>query len=373
MDPTISGTLDLVYLNEALARAGISLRATDLVSESLTGGRTAAAVTRLQVRAADGEARNFVLKVVPSVAWREVVGSDATEARLWLSGTTRALPSGLRCPTIDVARHSSRAEWWILMDDVSSGIVPRGTFDETKARTFMRRVARMHARHWERADALSAVPLGGFEKSANALAALNTYVARGGENPEPWLAQLSEDFWVPRVFLPVLLNALKPEDADFYVRLCSDHPRIATALGKYPRTLCHGDLRRANIAFFGDEVALFDWEFACSGPAARDLQWHWFLQFWAYPVDDARAPEERSDLLDVYFEALAAERGTAFDRAQFDESCELAWLSTFCQIGCCLADPLADKSPSPDAIERAKRVIARAVERARRVADRHVR
>ena len=147
----------------------------------------------------------------------------------------------------------------------------------------------------------------------------------------------------------------------------------AVRLGKYPRTFIHGDLRRANIAFVGDDVVLFDWERATSGPAARDLQWYWFLQFWAYPPQDGRTLADRRGLLDGYLETLERERGRKLDRAHFDESSELAWLSVFCQIGFCLADPLTDASPAAETVARAKRVIAEAIDLARRIQDRHVR
>lgn len=362
---------DLRYLEQALARAGVhGFNAVELEIETLGGGRTGASVTRLTTLATDGERRSFVLKVVPATQWRTLLGLDSSEARLWLSGATRMLPQGLRCPTLDVARHASSAEWWILMQDVSHGILPRGAYDEAKARALLRGVARMHAQYWERDREL---PLGSFEISADAMAALSAHVARGGPASDPWLSGLAQDFQVSRALLPVFLDALSGDDADFYIRLCSDHARISRALAQYPRTLLHGDLRRANIAFVGDEVVLFDWEFASCGPAARDLQWYWFLQFWAYPPADGSTPSDRRGGLDVYLDTLERECGRKLDRAQFDESCELAWLSVFCQLGFCLADPLTDSSPTANAIARAKRAIAEAIDLARRIQDRHVR
>jgi hypothetical protein len=290
-----------------------------------------------------------------------------------LAGATRELPAGLRCPTLDVAKHESGANWWLLMEDVSNGILPRGSYDETKAKSLMRSIARLHARYWGRDEELGALPVPSFDTSANVLAALTAHVARGDTASEPRLERLAEDFWVPRVMMPALLNALRPEDADFYVQLCKEHARIANALARHPRTLVHGDLRRANIAFFGDEVALFDWEFAAAAPAARDLQWYWFLQFWAYPPDDGRSLADRRGLIEVYLDTLERERGSRVERDLFDESCELAWLSVFCQIGFCLGDPLTGPSPSAEALERGKRMIAEAIDLARRIQDRHVR
>lgn len=374
MEPIVSGTADLRYLDQALARAGVRrLNASELSTETLSDGRMGASVTRLTALAADGERRSFVLKVVPAAEWRASLGLDCAEARLWFSAATRTLPAGLRCPTLDAARHASSGHWWILMEDVSDGIVPRGTYDETKAHALMRSIARMHARYWERDEELLALSLPSFETSANALANVSAHVARGDAASEPWLQGLVQDFWVSRVLLPVFLDALRSDDADFYIRLCSDHARISDALAQYPRTLVHGDLRRANIAFLGDEVVLFDWEFASCGPAARDLQWYWFLQFWAYPPADGRTPADRRGGIEIYLEALERELGSKLDRALFDRSCELAWLSVFCQIGFCLADPLTEASPSADAIARAKRVIAEAICLARRIQDGHVR
>jgi hypothetical protein len=372
-DAVVAGEVDLQYLRDALARAGKQLDAIELGVEPLTDGRTAASVSRLRARSADGNVSSFVLKRVPPASWRVSLGTDGSEARLWLSGVTRTLPSGLRCPTLDVARHASRDEWWLLMDDVSSGIVPRGGFDESKAHALMRSLARLHARYWGRDDELAAMSVAGFETTATTFARLVAHVGRGNVAADPLLGQLNEDFQVPRALVPPLLEALGPTDADFFLQLCSDHSRIATALDRYPRTLCHGDLRRANIAYVGDDVVLFDWELASRAPAARDLQWYWFLQFWAYPPRDGLGLAERERFLDTYVQALERERGVGIERRELDDSCEVAWLSVFCQIGCCLADPLTDTSASAETVTNVKRVIGDAIARARKIHDRHVR
>lgn len=371
MEPTVSGPPDLRYLDAALARAGMGAsNATELATEPLTDGRTGASVTRLTAIGA-GSRRSFVLKVVPRVEWRASLGLDGAEARLWLSAVTRTLPAGLRCPTLDIAKDAS-GNWWILMDDVSRGIAARGTFDAANARALMTSIARMHARYWGRDRELAALPT--FETSANGFARLMAHVGEGepAGADEPWLAGLADDFRVARMLLPTLLGALSSADGDFYLQLCRDHPRIVATLASHPRTLIHGDLRRANIAYIDSDVALFDWELAGSAPAARDLQWYWFLQFWAYPPANAPVPADRRGGLDVYLATLERE-GVAVDRPQFEASCDLAWLSVFCQLGCCLADPLSDAAPSADAIARAKRCIADAIDLARRIQDRHVR
>jgi hypothetical protein len=374
MEPIVSGVADLAYLKEALARAGEPpFFPGELSTQTLGDGRMGASVTRLTVIATGGERRSFVLKVAPASGWRTSIGLDATEARIWLSGATRTLPAGVRSPTLDVARHAERAEWWILMEDVSEGILPRGTYDEAKARALLRAIARLHARFWERDEELAASALPSSASVEDGLARLTAHLVRGEPPADPGLAGFAQDFWVARTLLPVFLDALRSEDADFYRRLCGDHARITRALARYPRTFIHGDLRRANISFVGDDVVLFDWERAACGPAARDLEWYWFLQFWAYPPADGRASTDRRTGLDVYLDTLDRERGSSVERAAFEDSCDLAWLSVFCQLGFCLADPLTEPSVTAEAATRARHVMAEAIDLARRIQDRHVR
>jgi hypothetical protein len=372
MGTTATGVGELADLHHALARAGtLGERATQYRAEALGDGRMGASVTRWVTDAADGERRSVVLKVVPAASWRASLGLDGIEARLWSSGATRVLPAGLRCPTLDVGRHPERGDWWILMEDVSHGIMSRGLHDQARADRLMRSVARLHARYWGRDAELAALPLPSFETGANALASLTVHVARGEASDEPWLSALAQDFWVCRALLPAFLDALRPADADFYVQLCADHGRIAAALARHPHTFVHGDLRRANIAFVGDDVVLFDWEHASHGPAARDLAWYFFLRHWAYPPAAGCTPADRRGGLGVYLEALERELGRPVDRAGFGASCELAELSVLCQLGFCLADPLTEASAEAAAIERAEQTMADAIERARRLHEAH--
>ena len=77
------------------------------------------------------DAGAFVLKKFMPEPWRiALFGSAFNEPALWSSGLTQSLPEPLSCPTIDVAFHRERGECWMLMDDVSAGVAPRGSFDE---------------------------------------------------------------------------------------------------------------------------------------------------------------------------------------------------------------------------------------------------
>lgn len=342
------------YLGEALVRARLPPTLAGLTRVPLTGGRTGAAVERIERAGAEP----LVSKRLPANTWREAVleGAPGGEARLWLDGVTRALPPPIECPMIDVARTAS-GDWWMLMRDVSAGILPRGEFGDDAERVFLDAIAALHAR-FQDDPALAALPLATMRGTTRMLADPIVAVAGGADAiaaADPWVRRFLEDFKPLGALLPGFLAQIGAEDAAFYVDLCRDRGWHA-ALDAGPQTLVHGDLRRANIAFLeGGRVSLIDWEFAARGPAATDIAWHSLLHFWAYPVDQ-RAPEEReAELVEFYLDAFARRRGRRADRAVFGRQWDAAWLRIVAQLGFLLID-----GPEAGRAERCKRALARA-------------
>lgn len=365
--PCIASALDRDYLRVALVRAG---READLSSELtrsvLTGGRTGATVTAVRC----GAGHRYVHKAVSARrGFVEALGNQG-EGRFWLGGATRELPPPLCNPTLDVAYHETRDEWWLLMDDVSRGIVERDGWTEDHTLRLFAGLAELHARHWERADA-DALGLSTVTDTTGALAEPVAYVATGGE-ADGWVSQVADEFPVPRMLLPKFLDVLGDRDGAFYIELCTQWRRIAAALERHAPTVLHGDPRRANIAFLNEEVGLFDWELAAVGPAATDLTWHWFLQFWAYPPADGKTVEERMWLRHLYLDRLEGRLGREIDRTAFDAAWDLGWLRVFVQLGYCLIDPLTDPNPSSETTERVTRLCRDAIAMARGIADAHV-
>jgi aminoglycoside phosphotransferase (APT) family kinase protein len=156
------------------------------------------------------------------------------------------------------------------------------------------------------------------------------------------------------MLLPTFLEMLGPADADFFIQFTSNRA-WHQGLDNAAPTLTHGDLRRANIAIASEQVTLLDWEFASRAPAACDLQWHWFLHFWAYPPD-GRPPEARAPLREFYLAELEAVLGQPIDREEFERTWDLAWLRVLSMIVFCLAD--VANPASPEARHRAKAAIA---------------
>jgi hypothetical protein len=342
------------YLGEALVRAGLPVMLEGLTRVPLTGGRTGAAVERIERAGAEP----LVAKRVCADTWREpaMESPSGGEALLWLQGVTRTLPRPVECPTIDAARTAS-GDWWILMRDVSAGILPRPEFGDAQERVFLDAIAALHAR-FEDDPALAAMPLATLRGTTRMFADSIVAVAGGAEAiaaGEPWVRRFIADVKVVDMLLPAFLARLGGEDAAFYLGLCRDRSWHA-ALDEGPQTLTHGDTRRANIALLADgRVSLIDWEFAARGPAAADIAWHSLLHFWCYPVVERDPAEREAELLDFYLDAYARRRGRPVDRAVFQRQWDAAWLRVLSQAGFCLVD-----GPAGGLAERCERAIARA-------------
>jgi hypothetical protein len=352
--PQIRGTIE-DYLRDAQARGVVRDGFQVAGLEPLTGGRTGARVVALRP--------GYVLKVLPRNTWRiaAMQAPDAGEGPLWLSGATRELPAPVACPTVDVAVHADHDEWWMLMRDVSGGIRPRGAFTERDERALLAAIARLHAHYWDGRNGLDGLPLARVRGTTAAFAEPVAYAAGRAQAPAQWVPRLVQDFAPLRMLLPTFLEMLGPADADFIVRLAADRS-WHRGLDEAAPTLNHGDLRRANIAFEDEKVTLLDWEFASRAPAACDLQWHWFLHFWAYPPD-GRPPEAHAPLRDFYLAEVEAALGRAIDRDAFERTWDLAWLRAVSMLGFCLADV-----PDP-AAPAARRRAEAAIALARRILD----
>jgi hypothetical protein len=229
-------------------------------------------------------------------------------------------------------------------------------------------VARLHARWWDRGDRLPALPFPSLSTATDMFTRPSLTLLRGEPPADEHSRFMIEDFVIGR-YLPAFVDRLGPADADFYQTLLAERARWVDALAALPPTFNHGDLRRANIAYLGDRVGLFDWDLAAWAPAALDLQWYWFLQFWVYPADGLE-PADREPLREHYLAELAAARGAPIDRAEFDRSWDLAWLRTIAVLGYLLVDPLIDGALDPGPRAAAERRLREAIAAARRAADR---
>ncbi|MBZ0234856.1 MAG: aminoglycoside phosphotransferase family protein, partial [Deltaproteobacteria bacterium] len=309
---------------------------------------------RHRVERLDAGGQCFVRKHVPTASWRQpgMGRSDGGEPALWVHGAVRSLGPRVRWPVVDVAWDAEGDAYVMLMDDVAPGIRGRGAFSRADSHAFFGALADMHARFMGGA-ALADAPLPDVTGTIRVFTAPLLHLVGRRPSDEPWVTAMLDDFQVMRHFAPRFLELLGPTRADDYLALCDDDV-WPQRLAHHPATLLHGDPRRANISFDGDGdgVALFDWELAAVGPPACDLQWHCFLNYWAYPPEGSAAGDPCDDLRDHYVAALEAQLGRGIDRAAFLESWGLGWLKSMVTIGCVLADG-ATAETAVRAVERA--------------------
>lgn len=349
------------YLSAALSRAGQDdpgLVEVDL--QPLHGGRTGVGVVRLSPPGRP----SYVLKQIPRGRAIAEALSREGEGQAWLRGITRDLPDSLTNPVLDAALNTQRDEWWLLMTDVSDCIQSRTQWHEDHTQRLFEAMADLHA-HWWQAGAETLDCVASLRATTGVLVEVARHVD-GRKADAPWAARVADEFPVPGMLLPDFLAAAGSENAHFYRQLLAQWPQLVDKLEAYPTTLLHGDLRRANIAFTDNQVALFDWEFVSAGPAAADLTWHWFLHYWAYPPNDGREADSRLWLREAYLEQLQRRLGHSVAQNDFLASWDLGWLRVFCQLGFVLADGLADQP------EARTELIQHAFEQARRIAHDHL-
>ena len=72
---------------------------------------------------------------------------------------------------------------------------------------------------------------------------------------------------------------------------------LASALGTYPASLLHGDLKVANLGIDGERVVILDWG-SVTGPGPRAIDYAWYLAINGAAVD-ATLDELRDDIASV--------------------------------------------------------------------------
>jgi hypothetical protein len=365
--PAVAGSLDLAYLRQALARAGLDEAVDSIETRPLTDGRSGAVVTG--VRTVPGGHRLVHKAIKDGVGFHGALGGvHGGEGALWDSGVLAGLPAPLFWPVLDAERNDERGETWLLMDDVSEGILPPGSFDGGKFDRMLGGVAALHAAHWNDEAALARAPLLDLLTTAQLFITPVVTRGRGAAPKSDWERWMIDSFVVGR-YLPRFLDVVGPRAADDYLAMAEDHAPWLRSLGRHEPTLLHNDLRRANISYLDDgRVALLDWERAARGPAAVDLCWLWFLQFWAYPPRVAHDPDAHRA---AYLARLDAALGRRVDREAFDHAWGLGWVLVMCELGFLLADVLHERPdlPADEAAQRI-RVAKEALDLARRAVDR---
>jgi hypothetical protein len=270
---------------------------TPLVSGGVTGARLERVVL------ADG--RVLVHKTIdPRMDWlMRATGDDGRISRLWSSGVFERLPDGIDSA---ILRVDARPEGWtVVMRDVGDALVPAGRLlTRAQSRRVLAAVAALHA-------VFADTRLDGLCPLVDRLAFLTPASVRGVEDHP--LRPLVLEGW-DRFF------DLAPDGIGTTVAELLERPgRLAAALGSYPRTLLHGDLKVSNIGLRSDAVVLLDWgTLTTMGPPALDHAWH-------LAINGAAIDAELDDMLADVHAVLAPDARPALPSAMLAQVVLLGW------------------------------------------------
>jgi hypothetical protein len=231
-------------------------------------------------------------------------------------------------------------DWAILMRDVSDHLIPgheisSEPISEADHARYLGALAALHATFWDEVEA--------FEIGDGLCSPWHLYTAfspqtgyREAAHPNPVVREIREGW---ERFWPLV----EPSVVDVLQGLLADPAPLCTALGRYPRTLVHGDPRVQNI---GTErlprprVVLLDWHLV--GPGAPGVDLGWYLGNNGFRLSVAR-----ETTIAWYRAALARRLGRRFDERWWRPQLELSLLGQVVRSGWWLSgDPAPDVPPS---------------------------
>ncbi len=253
------------------------------------------------------------------------------EALLWRDGVFGLLPHQVGATLLAIAHdetpHASSDGangWDLLLRDVADSLLPSrfAPITAEQSALVLDGIAAAHATFYEDATTL-ALPY--LCDPARYYTALSPRTGRRELGATP-VAERILHGWD-------LLPALVPSEVAATISTLHDDPRpLVAALARYPHTLVHGDLRRANLALERapqPRALLLDWQLAHAGPPAADLAW--------YLADPLRQPHSKDATITTYRDHLQTHLGARFDAASWEPSLMLGLLGGLLRFGWLLA------------------------------------
>lgn len=189
----------------------------------------------------------------------QVTGDEGRIGLLWDARLFTDLPAGVDSAIVAVEHQPPR--WRVVMRDVTDTLVADALpLSRDSSRRILAGATSLH-----RSFAGRQIP--GLCPIIDRLAFLTpSYTARVAEHPlrDPILTGWDR-----------FAEVAPTQVASAITHLCDRPELLADALGSFPSTLLHGDLKLANIGLTDDSVILLDWG-TCTlvGPPALDLAWY---------------------------------------------------------------------------------------------------
>lgn len=279
--------------------------------------------SKLQIVHTNGGAGpRFVLKQInPSHDWlmRATEDRACRSIRLWQAGIFDRMPLEIHHGIVACSQDGDG--WALLMQDLSSTLVPYTPFSTAEQDLTLDAMAALHATFFQ-AAALSDPDLG--------LCRLRQVY--GMFSPRTGQREAAGPDEIPRRILEgwELVRSTVAEDVVTLLdSLLADPQPLTSALGRQPHTLIHGDWRHANQGFLRgvpNQVVLLDWQLAAAAPPAVEL-----ARFLG--TNTALLPASMDEVIALYRHKLARRLGARFSEEWWTPQLRLGLLGGFLQDG----------------------------------------
>jgi hypothetical protein len=319
MEHTLFSSVDEMLAPETLSRLTdrpvTSVRCLPLrVDYAKSGSRIWAVVTN------DGHGSRYILKRI-SLAWDWLMRATddrlCRSVRLWQYGFFDRMPPCIEHGILACAE--SGEGWAILMRDVGATLVPYSRFSVADNECLLNAMAALHATFFEAPDLAN--PTLGLCTLRHLYTMFSPQTGRREAGGPDEIPRRIPEGW------DLALTLVEPDVADVLQELVRDPTPLCNALGRYPKTLVHGDWRHANVGILGGEqtqVVMLDWQLATAAPPSVELGRY-------LGTNSALLPVAKEAALAYYRQRLADRLGSRFDNSWWRPQLELGLLGGFVQ------------------------------------------
>lgn len=327
--PSVDAMLEPSVLRGLLGR---SVRSVDVAPMRTTGWSSTEAV--FEAVLVDGETTPaaVIKRIRWSTDWHALATDDThgRELAIWEAGVLDRLPAAMGHAVRAAARFEDGAA--LLMDDLGGHFLP-DDIDVTPDHVWgvLRAMAAMHARFWQDPPIADLGPATCRLERLMARISASRLRALRGVLPDNQLVATFPGGWAR------LPNLVDPGVARQLQALADDPTPAVTALGGYPATLLHGDLRVANVAWDGTRVRAVDWQ-PTVAPPGFDL---------VYFVHSIRgvSPVHPDEAMATYRGLLAEQLGPGQSWSWWDDHLDVCTAAVLAMMAC--AHALAEQHHDP--------------------------
>ncbi|MEZ4718060.1 MAG: phosphotransferase [Caldilineaceae bacterium] len=310
MDKTLFAGVDELLAPETLQRL-TGRRVTAVSTTPMAGGYSGSRL--LQVTTDAEPPGKYVLKHMPGREdWLMLASADrhCRAVALWQHGLLDQLKPAIDHAILGCARDGD--DWFILMRDVSTGLMPSDAWTAADVEVFLSALAELHAAFWN--SPVLADPALGLCDAHGMVKTLTVDTARANPSATSPMPRMIVDGW------ELLQRRLEPDVAQLLAELHADPSPLSAVLSRYPKTLVHGDYRQANQAreaFANAPVVLLDWQLA--GYAMPTIDLNWFLN----KLEVAASPLAGDAAAAYYRRCLEARLGEGLSPTQWQAMLDL--------------------------------------------------